>query len=119
MRQEVVLEVVNHRNGLVEKLWCLAAIHEDGLSTKHLRYLSQYAGAALSYEPVAKLTHQWVCRNAREAVRAATLQANAQLRYTDVLALVLSSLLIEVAQHLHASLHLVALYTLGHQQLDA
>ena len=104
---------------MLEQLLCFTTIHEDCLCTEHLWHLGQDAGSTLCHQPVRELADQWVGGDAAETVRATTLQTNAQLRYADILALVLLGLSVELAQNLHASLHLVAFYALGHQQLDA
>ena len=55
VREEVVLEIINHRDRLIEQLWCLTTVHENSLCAKHLRNLGQDARATLSYQPVGEL----------------------------------------------------------------
>ena len=64
MRQEILLEVIDHRYRLVEEFFGAAAVHQDGLSTKHLGHFGEHAGTALSHKPVAELTHKRIGGNA-------------------------------------------------------
>ena len=78
MREEILLEVIDHRDGLVEETLSPTTVHEDSLGTEHLRDLCQHRCAPLSDEPVGELTHEWVGGDARETVGATTLQTDAQ-----------------------------------------
>ena len=73
----------------------------------------------MSHQPVAEFALERVSRDARESVRATTLQSYAELAYWHFLAHVLTRLLVEVAEYLHASLYLVAVHFLSDEQLDA
>ena len=112
VREEVFLEVVDHRYRLVEEIFRATAVHQDGLCTEHLRYLGQYAGAALGYQPVGEFANERVGSDTAETVRATTFQTDAQFRYGYLCALVLTGDGIELAENLHTSLHLV-IYLLG------
>ena len=119
MGEEVVLEIVDERDGLLEQLGRLATVHEDGLGTKHLGHLGEHARAALCHEPVAELAYERIGGDAREAVAAAALETYAQLRYRYVLSLVVLGDGIELAQYLHGCLYLVALHFLRDEEPDA
>ena len=119
MREEVVLEVVDHRYCLIEELLSTATVHENRLGTEHLGYLSENACTSLSHEPVAELTNERISGDAGESVRATTLQSYAQLTYGHFLTLILLGDIVELTQNLHACLYLVAIYTLGHEEFDA
>ena len=58
VREEILLEVIDHGYRLVEQPFRTAAVHQDGLGTEHLRHFGQHAGAALCHEPVAELTYE-------------------------------------------------------------
>ena len=116
--EEIVLEIVDHRDGLLEQLGGLATVHEDGFGTEHLGNLGEHAGATLSHEPVREFTDKWIGGDATETVGATTLQTDAELGDGNILALVLCGLGIEFAENLHASLNLVAFNALSDEQLN-
>ena len=119
MTQEILLEIINHRNGLAEKLRRLATVHQDGLGAKHLGYLGQHTRAALGHQPIAELAHKGISGDTTEAIGTSALQAYTELGYRYVDSLVLTCFLIKFAQNLHACFHLVAIHLLGHHQADA
>ena len=116
--QEILFEIINHRDGLLKELGRLATVHQNSLGTKHLWHLSQYAGTTLSHEPVAELAHKGIGGNAAKAIRATALQTNTQFADGHILATVLAGNSIELAQDLHTSLNLVAINLLGNEQAD-
>ena len=117
MRQEVVLEVIDHGNGLIKERLCFATVHENRLSTKHLGYLCEYRRTALGNEPIREFAYQRISGDARETIGTATLQTNAQLRYGYLFALILFGDIVEFAENLHTSLHLVVDF-LGDEEFD-
>ena len=68
MREEVVLDIVYHRNGLVEELLCTTTVHQNCLGTEHLRHFRQHGCTALSHEPVAEFAYQGIGSDTRESV---------------------------------------------------
>ena len=119
MAQEVLLEVVDKVNSLIEEFLVLATVHQNRLSTEHLRHLGEDACAALGHEPIGEFAHQWVGGNAAESVRSAALQSHAEFAYGNLLALILLGLGIEIAENLHSFFNLIAFHLLGNEQLDA
>ena len=77
MGEEIVLEVIDHRNSLLEEFFCTAAVHEDGLCTKHLRHFRQNGCTTLCHEPVTEFTYEGIGGDTRETIRTATLQSDA------------------------------------------
>ena len=107
VREEILFEVIDHRDRLIEQLFRPTTVHQDRFSTKHLRHLGQHAGAALSHEPVAELSHKRIGCDTRETVRATTLQTHTEFAYGHTLTLVLLSNVVEFAQDGHTGFHLV------------
>ena len=119
MRQEIFLEVIDHRHRLMEEFLRTATIHQNGLCAKHLRHFGQDTGASLSDQPVAELTNQRIGSNTAEAIAATALQTDAEFAYGDFFTLICFRYLIKVAKHVHTGLYLVAFHFLGYQQFDA
>ena len=120
VREEVVLEVVDERDGLVEQLLVAATLHEDGLGTEHFRNFGEDGGATLGLaEEVGESTNQWVARDARIAVGAATLQADAECRGRTGLTLEGLCVLDDLGEGLDTVLHFVALNLLANHELNA
>jgi hypothetical protein len=119
MREEVVLEVIDERNGLVEELTVLATVHKDCLCTEHLRDLGEYACATLCYEPVRELAFERVGGNARESIRTTAFKSYTELTYRHINSLVLLANLIHLAENVHAIFRLVTFNLLCNDELDA
>ena len=119
MTEEVLLEIIDEMNGLVEEFLILTTVHQNSLSTKHLRHLGKDAGSALSNQPVREFTNERVGSDTTEAVRATTLQTYAKLAYRYLLTLILLSLSIEITENLHSLFDLITLNLLCYQELDA
>ena len=117
MREEVVLEVVDHRYRLVEEVFCAATVHQYGFGSKHFGHLRQYRGSTLSDEPVGEFSHKRIGSDTRETVRATTLQSYAEFRYRNLHTLILLGKIVEFTKYRHTCFHLV-FYLLGNEQFN-
>ncbi len=107
MADKVLLEIVDHADSLVEDLLILAAGEQDILRTEHLRNLGEDRGAAESDQSVGETSDGRVGRDAGEAVGAAALHADNQLRCRDRLTLELGGILRKLMDNLAALLYFI------------
>ena len=118
MREEVVLEVVDERDGLIQQLIVAATLHQDGFGAEHLRHFGEDGGATLLLaEEVGESTKEWIGCDAREAIRTTALEANAQFAGWYGLTLVLLSLLDEFGEEIDTIGNLIALNFLADHEL--
>ena len=115
---EILLEAVDHLDGLLEHLLILAAVHQEALGAEHLRDLGQHGGAAAGAQHIAETADGRVGGDAGQAVRAAALHADDQLACGDRLALELPGVGGQLLQNLAACYQLI-LDILTGQELDA
>lgn len=120
MGEEVVLEVVDHRDGVLKKAFIGTTFHEDRLCTEHLGHFGKDCGATfLLTEVVGESAKERIGSDAGEAIRATTLQADAEFAggYGD--ALVLLSLANQLFEEFDTIGNLVALHFLTDHELNA
>lgn len=118
MREEVVLEVVDERDGFIQQLIIAATLHQDGFGAEHLRHFGEDGRASLLLaEEVGESTKEWVGCDAREAIRTTALEADAQFAGRYGLTLVLLGFLDELGEEIDAIGNLIALNFLADHEL--
>ena len=100
-------------HGLPEGSFVLATVHEYGLGAEHFGHLGENGSPPLLHEPVGEYSEKRIRGNAREAVGASALQADAQFAHRNILANIVLAGRINPAQTLKTIFDLVLDFLAG------
>ncbi len=90
MGNEVLLEVIDHRNQLAKSFFVTTVVHQQLLGAEHFRHFGQHRGAAVRNHVVRETPQHRVGGNTGQAVRAAAFQTKLQLAQFTRLTLIIT-----------------------------
>ena len=118
MADEILFKIVDEIDCLAEGGFVLAAVHQDGFRTEHLRHFGQQCCAAVTGKQVGGTAQKRVGGDTGKPVASAAFKTDDQLAGGNGLTLELRGIGGQFVEQPHARLHLV-LYILRDEELDA